>query len=101
MTIKEIKIDTIILNRDVDALRGLYNSIRKETDNMYGVVQELNAMWDGPANDAFVQQFNNDYENMKSVLSMVDSLIKCMSSASRDYVSGENRVEDIVSAIRI
>ncbi len=101
MTIREIKIDTSILNRNVDDMAFLLNRIRNETNKMYEVIRQLDSMWDGPANSVFVQQFRNDYQNMQRIFQTVQSLLNCMENARQAYNSGENQVDAIVSLIRI
>ena len=99
--ITEIGINTGSLDRDTDSLNNLLSRIGGEAEGMFGAVRVLDTMWDGPANTAFNEQFRGDYESMKDICATVQSLVRCMENASRQYVSGENQVRGIVDSIRI
>lgn len=101
MAINEIEINTSALNRDVDTLSATLRQVRSEIEGMYEAIRVLDRMWEGPANEAFVEQFNIDYRNMQELCKAVQSLIYCMQNASVSYISGENQVADIISAIKI
>ncbi len=100
-SIREIAIDTGALNRDVGTLNGTLDRIYSELSGMSDAIQTLDGMWDGPANEMFVQQFRHDYESMQEVCKGVRSLIQSMEDASKKYAAGENQVSGIVAAIRI
>lgn len=101
MAITEIEIDTTALNRDVSTLSGTLRKIRSEVEDMYQAIRVLDRMWDGPANEMFVQQFQIDYENMQALCKAVEELISCMREAGISYTNGENVVGSIVAAIMI
>lgn len=101
MASSEMAIDTTALNRDIGTLSSTLRRVEAEVEGMYGAIQSLDRMWDGPANEAFVQQFRRDYANMQALFRAVQSLIQCMRGAGAAYASGEKRVESIVSSIRI
>ena len=58
-------------------------------------------MWDGPANDEFRRQFDNDHENAEELCKTVDSIIKCMQYAREQYDLCENDVNTLIAAINI
>lgn len=101
MAIKEIAVNTSTLTNDIYALQNALASARAQLDGMFNQVAELDAMWDGPANQEFNQQFGNDYENAKNLCKTVDSIIECMGFARDQYNTCENEVNGIVSAITI
>ena len=57
MAVNEIEMNTSTLAGDIESLEGLVNSLRSQMKKMFQSVEELDAMWDGPANAAFNQQF--------------------------------------------
>lgn len=101
MAFSEIEIDTSALNRDVGILSSTLRQARSEIEGMYEAIRVLDRMWDGPANAAFVEQFDIDYEHMQELCKAIQSLISCMRDAGISYTGGENKVANIISAIRI
>lgn len=99
--ITEIGIDTGALNRDTNALNATLNQICTEINRMYDAVAALNAMWDGPANEAFIIQFNNDHEAMQSICTAVQSLIRSMEDAGKKYNNSEQQAGSVVASISI
>ena len=96
-----IEVNMTALEQDTGELRGTLKLVRDDMDAMFDTVQELDAMWDGPANNEFNRQFANDNENAKGLCQTVESLINCMEYAKEQYNSCENQVNGIVSAINI
>lgn len=99
MANQEIAVNTDTLASDIAELNSVLATARKMLNDMFTQIQELDAMWDGPANDEFNRQFANDYENAKGMCATVQSLIACMGYAKEQYNSCENQVNSIVSAI--
>lgn len=101
MANQEITVNTDTLASDIAELSNTLSTARKMLGDMFTQIQELDAMWDGPANDEFNKQFVNDHENAKGMCATVQSLIECMEYAKEQYNSCENQVNGIVSAINI
>lgn len=101
MANQEIAVNTGTLASDIAELNGALETARKVLNDMFTQIQELDAMWDGPANDEFNRQFVSDHENAKGMCATVQSLIGCMEYAKEQYNSCENQVNGIVSAINI
>lgn len=101
MANREIAINTSTLEIDIGELRAALGNARGQLKEMFNQVTELDTMWDGPANETFKQQFNNDYENAKDLCNIVESLIASMENAREQYDACENVVNGIVSAISI
>ena len=97
----EITVDTNILAGDIGELETALSNARKQLEDMFMQITELDAMWDGLANEEFKKQFGNDYENSKNLCNIVQSLISCMEFAKEQYNLCENEVNNIVSSIRI
>ena len=60
---------------------------------------ELDAMWDGPANQVFMMQFNNDTQYAEEICNMVKKLIECMEYAKKQYDYCESEVSSLISSI--
>lgn len=101
MANQEITVNIDTLASDIAELNNTLSTARKMLGDMFTQIQELDAMWDGPANDEFNKQFVNDHENAKEMCATVQSLIECMEYAKEQYNSCENQVNGIVSAINI
>ena len=101
MANQEITVNTDTLASDIAELTSRLNMARRMLTDMFAQIQELDAMWDGPANNEFNRQFANDHESAKGLCQTVESLINCMEYAKEQYNSCENQVNGIVSAINI
>ena len=101
MAMNEIAVNTSTLSGDINELRTALSNVRKQLKEMFQQVTELDAMWDGPANEEFNRQFRNDYENARKLCTTIDSLLANMEFAKSQYNACENEVNGIISAIRI
>lgn len=101
MAMNEIAVNTSTLSGDINELRTALSNARKQLKEMFQQVTELDAMWDGPANEEFNRQFRNDYENAGKLCVTIDSLLANMEFARNQYNACENEVNGIISAIRI
>lgn len=98
---QEIEINTGSLNRDIESMQTHLDKITGDLSKMYDAVALLDKMWDGPANDAFRQQFMSDKEQMQDVCDTIQKIIDCMMFASKEYDTCEADVHNLVASIRI
>jgi WXG100 family type VII secretion target len=98
---REIAVNTSTLASDIETLQEQLDMVKKDINDMYGAVQTLDSMWDGPANEAFKTQFRQDYKDMQELCKTVQQIIKCMKYAKKEYNVCENEVNDIVASIQI
>ena len=61
-TVTRLEVDTSRLRKDIDSLRTHLDGLRKTGDSMMAGINALNSMWEGEAKEAFVAQFQTDYE---------------------------------------
>ena len=101
MKFNEITIDTALLAGDISSLKEALKAARDKLKDMFEQVAELDAMWDGPANEEFVRQFSVDHENAIEMCNTVDALIQSMEFAQKEYDKCDAEVSDIVGAIAI
>ncbi len=97
----EIGVNTETLRSQVESLRTEIGQAESEMNQMYDAVQELDGMWDGPANEAFKTQFMNDKEFMEELCKTVREIIDSMDNARTEYESCENTVRQLIGDIRI
>lgn len=101
MTIKEMAVSTDNLARDTGRLREMLNELRQNKEKMTGEIGELNRMWKGPANEMFVKQFQSDCLSFDRLCKTIEEMIQAMEYAKTEYEKCDNRVNELVRAIRI
>ncbi len=95
----EININT--LSNDIENMQTEVNALRGEMKKAFAAVTELDAMWNGPANDAFNKAFAADSQSMEEMCGIIDNLIEYMSNARNEYQKCESAVSAEIDAIRI
>lgn len=95
----EINIGT--LAGDITQMQAEVNGLRDDMKLAFDSVMELDAMWNGPANDAFNRAFETDRQAMKDMCKIIDSLIGYMENARDEYRRCEASVSSEIDAIRI
>ena len=98
---QQITINTSTLSRDIEVLQQQLNVVKSDLNKMYHAVRVLDNMWDGPANQAFNDQFNHDRSDMMELCNTVQNIINCMEYAKQEYNSCEADVSNIVASISI
>lgn len=101
MDIREIAVDTNLLQSDINNMRASLEKVKRKTESMFQEINALNGMWEGPAHEAFMRQFAADYQKMKELQGTIGKLIDCMQYADREYVTCENDIYSIINAVRI
>ena len=96
-----IEVDTQQLERDKEAVKEGLQQVQQALKKVYAQVEELDAMWDGPANIVFRQQFASDREEFETMCKEVESLIESLTYAKWEYEKCENQVNAAIAAIRI
>ncbi len=96
-----IEINISTLKRDIEDMRLEIEEVRKYMNKAYEAVNELDAMWDGPANMEFNKAFNSDKAAMEELCKIVDHLINYMENARDEYTRCESAVSAAIDGIRI
>ncbi len=97
----QIGVNTDTLRSQVENLRTEIGQAESEMAKMYEAVQELDGMWDGPANEAFKTQFLDDKEFMEELCKTVREIIGSMDNARTEYEVCESAVRQLIDEIRI
>lgn len=101
MAIKQIAIDTGILQNDINAYEEALNTVKSKMDNMFTNMKELDTMWEGEANNAFMVQFNKDYSSMKELCNLLTKLLEDLKLAKKEYDQCDSSVNTVINAIQI
>ncbi len=89
------------LATDITQMETEVKALREEMKQAFDAVAELDAMWNGPANDAFNRAFESDHQAMEEMCRILDSLIEYMTNARDEYRKCEASVSAEIDAIRI
>lgn len=101
MGIKQIATDTVIMQNDITALEGALSTVKAKMDNMFTNMKELDGMWSGTANMAFMMQFNKDYSTLKEICDILTGLIESIKTAKIEYEKCESSVNTVIKSIKI
>lgn len=96
-----IEIDTVALERDRQTIRSELDKIRTGIDRLREKMVNLGAMWEGPAHDAFMAQFNTDYVFIQEFCSEIGKYTETMEYAQKEYQKCDNAVQQAIASIRI
>lgn len=64
---------------------------------LYTLQQEMDAMWDGTANDSFNQNFQGDLQKFNALTNLMQEYVVAIKTAANNYISGEGEVKSIVT----
>lgn len=96
-----IEVDTEALNRDRQTIQSELQRVRTEIGRLNEEMAGLSAMWEGPAHEAFLAQFNADYEFFLQFGNEIESYIGMMEYAQNEYQRCEASVDQAVAAVRV
>ena len=97
----EITIDMSLLQNTVTTMQEQVARLRGDMDDIFNQIQELDRMWDGPANDTFRAQFLQDRQEMQEICNELQKMNDCLVYAKNEYNTCENNINGIVTSIRI
>lgn len=96
----KIAVNTYTLASDIESLQTELNMIKNDMDKMYDSVRLLDSMWDGPANAAFNEQFNNDQVEMMSFCETIQKVIDSVEYARKEYDNCEMQIGSKISSFK-
>lgn len=97
---KEFEVSFQSLTRDIETIRQAINYMQLNLKSMFAELKELDAMWDGDANDAFNKQVQIDDEFMQEVCNNLNKLVAAMEQAKAEYRRSEEAVHSTINALR-
>ena len=96
-----IEVDTAALDRDRQTIQSELDRVRSEIGRLRDEMASLSSMWEGPAHDTFMAQFNADYEFVQQFGNEIGTYIETMEYAQSEYQKCEASVEQAVASIRV
>lgn len=96
-----IEVDITTLEQDVRELEQTLALVKIDMKSMFDTVSELDAMWDGPANEAFQRQFATDRDLFEELCDAVDDIIDSMGNAKDAYRKCEAAVKEEIDKIQV
>lgn len=96
-----IEVNISTLEQDIKDMGIAVEQIRKDMADMFESVSELDTMWDGPANQAFNQQFVLDKQIFEEICGAVEGIIDSMKNAQESYLRCEAAVSEEIERIKV
>ena len=98
---ERIAIETAALKNAAETLEDLLRGVQTDLEEMYGAVQELGSMGEGPAHDAFLVQFSEDRQRAQSLCDALRQFIQSMTFAGTSYDHCEKTICELIDSIGI
>ena len=96
-----IEISTGHLGSDIRAISSQVDDLNAAKEQAMACLNNLNAMWEGAAHDAFVQQCAMDQIMMNNLISKLRNLVECLEYAKSEYEQCNEDVLDKIASIRL
>lgn len=96
-----IEVNISTLEQDVKDMEATVEQIRKDMNDMFESVSELDTMWDGPANQTFNQQFVLDKQIFDEICGAVEGIVASMKNAQESYLHCEAAVSEEIDRITV
>lgn len=101
MDIREITVDTVVLQNDINDMRSALGRVKERSESMFEKMEMLGSMWDEETRGAFYAQIREDNHKMQELQEVIGRLIECMQYADKEYLSCEDAVHAIINTIQI
>lgn len=96
-----MEVDPLQLGREKDALLEEIRGIKDAVMKVYQQMNELDAMWDGAANTAFINAFVEDGNLFNQQIKLLLAYAEKLEFAKTEYIRCEDQVRDAINAIRV
>lgn len=96
-----LKIETPLLQRDIKTIEEQISAVRSSISQMRSAEQQLEAMWEGAAKNAFRQQFESDCQEMENILKLLESYKAALLDANKEYLMSSDNVSSIIKSISV
>ena len=96
-----IEISTQRLNVDIRQMSGELDQLQGAVTRVYNSLEELNGMWEGPANRSFYAQTQIDRMVCEDLLSDLHELVECLEYAKDEYQECREAVNSKIRSMRL
>ena len=93
----EIRVNTDNMRSTATAFQEKINDWNSLVQQLWSLMEELDAMWDGDANEAFNALVTEDKPKFERLAQMMETYKTAIDTAASKYDSGEAEVKNIVS----
>lgn len=96
-----IEINTGYLDADIKTMQTQLDALRAAQTQVLRSLMEVDSMWEGAANRAFMTQTAADAKMLNGLLNSIRNLIECMEYAKEQYDTCTESVNSKISALRM
>ncbi len=93
----EIRVNTDNMRSTATVFQEKINDWNSLVQQLWSLMEELDAMWDGDANEAFNALVTEDKPKFERLGQMMETYKTAIDTAASKYDSGEAEVKNIVS----
>lgn len=93
----EIRVNTDNMRSTATVFQEKINDWNSLVQQLWSLMEELDAMWDGDANEAFTALVTEDKPKFERLAQMMETYKTAIDTAASKYDSGEAEVKNIVS----
>lgn len=93
----EIRVNTDNMRSTATVFQEKINDWNSLVQQLWSLMEELDAMWDGDANEAFNALVTEDKPKFERLAQMMETYKAAIDTAASKYDSGEAEVKNIVS----
>ena len=93
----EIRVNTHNMRSTATVFQEKINDWNSLVQQLWSLMEELDAMWDGDANEAFNALVTEDKPKFERLAQMMETYKTAIDTAASKYDSGEAEVKNIVS----
>ena len=92
----QTKVTPETMNTLATGIEGKMDDWSTAVTTIYQLIAEMDAMWDGDANDAFNQRMQDNRQKFNRLAQVMSEYVQAIKKAASNYASGEAEVSQIV-----
>ena len=92
----QTKVTPETMNTLATGIEGKIDDWSTAVTTIYQLIAEMDAMWDGDANDAFNQRMQDNRQKFNRLAQVMSEYVQAIKKAASNYASGEAVVSQIV-----
>lgn len=96
-----IEINTAYLDADTKTMQTQLEALKAAQTQVLRSLLEVDSMWEGAANQAFVAQIQVDARMLQELLKSIKNLIECLEYAKEQYNNCTEDVNSKIAALRM